>query len=113
MNTLIKSIAVAATATIALSTGINANAGTTQGLKSCKAEIEQDSRMAGYKVDSRMDSLKVRGRYTNFEIDVRATATDGSTAEWTANCKTRSSGKVETLELAEVSSNSSMVVAEN
>lgn len=113
MNTFIKTFAVATTAVIALTGTINANAGSTSALKGCKAAIAEDSRLAGYKINARMDNMQTRGRYTNFTIDVRAKNADGATSEWLATCKARSTGRVESLEMAQVTANGELVVAKN
>ncbi len=113
MNTFIKTFAVATTAVIALGGTINASAASTDALKGCKAEIAQDSRLAGYKLNARMDTMQTRGRYTNFTIDVHAKNADGVTSEWLATCKARSTGRVDSLELAQVTANGELVVAEN
>lgn len=113
MKTFIKTFAIASTAMVALTGSITAGASTTDALKSCKAEIAQDSRMTGQQLNARMDSMKTRGRYTNFTIDVRATNAEGATSEWVATCKARGTGRVESLELAQVSADGEMVVAES
>ena len=55
--------------------------------------------------------IKRRGRYTNFEIAVRAEAADGLASRWVANCKARNSGEVESLELVQVDGNVGAQVA--
>lgn len=113
MNTFIKTFAVATTAVIALGGTINASAAATDALKGCKAEIAQDSRMADYTVSARMDNIQTRGRYVNFTIDVKAKNADGATSEWLATCKARNTGRVESLELTQISANGEVLVAKN
>ena len=78
-------------------------AGATEGLAGCKSVIEGDAQLSAYnRIDARMDTMKRRGRYTHFTLDVYAKHEDGSREEWTAQCKARSSGKVEELQLTRV-----------
>jgi hypothetical protein len=88
-------------------------AGATEALSSCKNQIAQDANMSGYtRVDSRMNKMKRRGRYTYFNIDVNGKNADGVSDQWTAECKARSSGKVEEMQLTRVNAASSQQVAQ-
>lgn len=89
------------------------SAGATEGLSACKSQITGDSQMSAYsRVDANMQKMKRRGRYTNFKIKVKGEAADGSTETWMAECKTRSSGKVEELQLTRVDADSGQQVAQ-
>jgi hypothetical protein len=89
------------------------SAGSTEGLSACKAQIADDSQMSGYsRVDANMQKMKRRGRYNNFKIKVKGQAADGSSEIWTAECKTRSSGRVEELQLTRVNADSEQSVAQ-
>ncbi len=91
---------------------IPALAGPSEALAACKTEIAGDARLSDYaKVMQSTDEIKPRGRYTSFEIKVNATAADGATAAWLANCKARSNGKVEALELVQLKGDSEAQVA--
>ncbi len=88
------------------------SAGATEGLSACKAQIAGDSQLSEYsKVDARMEKMKRRGRYTHFQMNVTANNADGTTEAWTADCKARSSGRVEDLQLTRVSAGSEQQVA--
>ncbi len=110
--TLIKQSMITAAALTALAASLPATANTTAALKACKAEIASDARFAEQRVDSRMDSLKTRGRYTQFTIDVRASDGNGDSSEWLATCKARNTGKIESLDIAQVNG-SELQVADN
>jgi hypothetical protein len=89
------------------------SAGATEGLSACKSQIAGDSQMSEYsRVDANMEKMKRRGRYTNFKLKVKGRAADGSSEAWTAECKTRSSGKVEELQLTRVGADSGQQVAQ-
>jgi hypothetical protein len=89
------------------------SAGANEGLSACKAQIADDGQMSGYsRVDAKMKDMKRRGRYTNFKLNVKGNAADGSSEAWTAECKTRSSGKVEELQLTRVAADSGQQVAQ-
>ena len=87
-------------------------AGATEGLAACKSQIAQDANMSEYtRVDSRMDNMRRRGRYTYFSINVKGKNADGISDQWTAECKARSSGKVDELQLTRVNADSEQQVA--
>jgi hypothetical protein len=113
MKTIIKTFVIASTAAVALAGSINASANATEALKGCKAKIAEDSRLVGQDINARMDSLKSRGRNMNFIIDINATTAGGMTSKWQATCQARGTGKVNSLELAQVSADGEMVVADN
>ena len=111
---LTKSIATSIGA-IALVSAFSAPAfaGATEGLAACKAQIAQDANMSEYtRVDSRMDKMQRRGRYTYFQIGVKGKTADGVSDAWTAECKARSSGKVDELQLTRVNAASTQQVAQ-
>lgn len=102
--------AAVALATIAPS----ALAGPGEALAACKTEIAGDARLSGFdSIRQNTDEIKRRGRFTNFEIKVRAEGPDGSEASWVANCKARNAGKVETLQLVQVTGTTSAQVAQS
>jgi hypothetical protein len=65
------------------------------------------------RVDSRMSKMRRRGRYTYFDISVKGKSADGVSDQWTAECKARSSGKVDELQLTRVNGDSSQQVAQS
>ena len=88
-------------------------AGATEGVNACKADIIANSQLSGYeKVDARMDSMKRRGRYTYFQFDVFGKLADGEKEGWSAECKVRSSGKIDELQLTRVGAESDQQVAQ-
>jgi hypothetical protein len=90
------------------------HAGPGAALAACKTEIAGDAQLSGFdSVRQNTDDIKRRGRFTNFEIKVRAQAPDGSEARWVANCKARNSGKVEALQLVQVGGDTSALVAQS
>lgn len=89
-------------------------AGATEGLAACKAQIAEDANMSEYiRVDSRMNKMQRRGRYTYFNIGVNGKTADGVSDKWTAECKARSSGKVDELQLTRVNADSDQQVAQS
>jgi hypothetical protein len=89
-------------------------AGATEGLAACKSQIAQDANMSEYtRVDSRMNEMRRRGRYTYFSINVKGKNADGVSDQWTAECKARSSGKVDELQLTRVNAASQQQVAQS
>ena len=79
------------------------SAGANEALSACKSVIAADAQLAEYtQVKSRMDGMKRRGRYTHFTLDVKASDANGAESEWTAECKARSSGRVESIDLAKI-----------
>ena len=89
-------------------------AGATEGLAACKAQIAGDANMSEYtRVDSRMKNMKRRGRYTYFQIGVKGKTAEGVSDQWTAECKARSSGKVDELQLTRVGADSDQQVAQS
>ncbi len=113
--TVKKSFGAAVGAALLLSAfSAQVSAGATEGLSACKAQIAGDSQMSEYtKVDARMDKMRRRGRYTHFQMVVKAKNADGSVDAWTADCKARSSGRVEELQLTRVNDNSEQQVAQS
>lgn len=90
------------------------HAGPSQALAACKTEIASDAQLSGFdSVRQTTDAIKRRGRFTNFEIAVRAEGPDGSQSSWVANCKARNSGKVEALQLVQVSGDTGSLVAQS
>ena len=88
-------------------------AGANEGLAGCKNQIVQDATMSEYsRVDANMAKMKRRGRYTHFTLDVKGKNAAGESVEWVANCKARSSGKVEELQLTRVGAASDQQVAQ-
>ena len=78
-------------------------AGPSEALAACKTEIATDARLSQFEsVRQNTDDIKRRGRFTRFEINVRAGSVDGVDARWVAHCKARNNGKVETLELVQI-----------
>ncbi|MEE4660553.1 MAG: hypothetical protein V2J89_08800 [Halieaceae bacterium] len=93
---------VAATA-LMTTLSIPAMAGSSEALAACKTEIAADERLAQYEfVAQNTESIKRRGRYTSFEIDVKAKDANGETHRWEAACKARNNGRLETLTLVQV-----------
>ena len=89
-------------------------AGPTEALAACKSEIASDARLSQFEsVRQNTGDIKRRGRYTNFEIAVRAQAADGLESSWVANCKARNNGKVESLELVQVGGSVGAQVAQS
>jgi hypothetical protein len=89
-------------------------AGTSEALAACKSEIASDSRMSQFEsVVQSTDEIKRRGRYTNFEIQVRARTGDGSKSSWLANCKARNNGRVEAVELVHISGDAGAQLAQS
>jgi hypothetical protein len=89
-------------------------AGATEGLAACKSQIAQDANMSEYtRVDARMNKMQRRGRYTYFKLDVKGKTAGGVSDEWTAECKARSSGKVDELQLTRINADSSQQVAQS
>jgi hypothetical protein len=106
--------AVAGAALLLSAFSAQVSAGATEGLSACKAQIAGDSQMSEYsKVDARMEKMRRRGRYTNFQMKVKAQNADGETEAWTADCKTRTSGRVEELQLSRVGTDSEQTVAQS
>jgi hypothetical protein len=102
--------AAVALATIAPS----ALAGPSEALAACKTEIASDARLSGFdSVRQNTGDIKRRGRFTSFEIKVRARGPDGSESSWIANCKARNHGMVETLQLVHVGGNTGAIVAKS
>ena len=88
-------------------------AGATEAVNACKTSIVNDAQLGGYeRVDARMDTMKRRGRYTYFQFDVYGRLADGEREAWTAECKARSSGKIDELLLSRVASESEQQVAQ-
>ena len=99
-------------AVLASTFSFNAAAGTTEALAACKSGIAEDARLAQYSsVSQNTDEIKPRGRFTNFEIKVNAETADGESARWVAKCKARNSGKLESLELVQISGSGANQVA--
>lgn len=89
-------------------------ASATNGLRTCKAEISQDSQLSGYsRVDVRMDSMDTRGGYTYFQLNVTGRTASGEKEAWNAECKTLRSGKVEELQVTRVAEESAQQVAKS
>lgn len=85
-------------------------AGPSEALAGCKSEIAGDTRLSQFEnVSQNTGEIKRRGRYTNFEIKVNAKTADGAESSWVANCKARSNGKVEELQLVQVGSTGNQV----
>ncbi len=102
------------TALLASSFSLSAVAGPKEALAACKDGIADDARLSHYStVAQNTDSIKPRGRYTNFEIKVKARTDDGASAEWLATCKARNSGKLESLELVQLSGEAMPQVAQS
>ena len=112
---IVKSLSagIGAVALVSL-TAIPAQAGPSEALAACKSEIAADARMSQFdSVRQNTGAIKRRGRYTSFEIKVSAAATDGTESTWEANCKARSNGKVEELELVQVGGTAGTQVAQS
>ncbi len=109
-----KSVLLSAGALVlASSFSTSALAAATEGLSACKSQIANDAQMSGYdRVEARMDTMKRRGRYIYFTLDVSGKSADADSEAWTADCKARSSGRVEELELVRVGGNSEQQVAQ-
>ena len=89
-------------------------AGPSEALAGCKAEIAGDSRLSQFEgVSQNTEEIKRRGRFTNFEIKVNATTADGAESSWVANCKARSNGMVEELQLVQVGGSADARVAQS
>lgn len=89
-------------------------AGPSEALAACKTEIASDAQLRGFdSVRQNTDSIKRRGRFTNFEIKVRAEGPGGLESSWVATCKARGSGKVETLQLVQVGGDTGPLVAQS
>ena len=102
------------TALLASSFSLSAVAGPSEALAACKDGIADDARLSHYSaVVSKTDSIKPRGRYTSFEIKVNARTDAGASAKWLATCKARNSGKLESLELVQLSGETSPQVAQS
>lgn len=88
-------------------------AGASEALAACKTEIISDAQLSGFEsVQTKTDNIKRRGRYTSFEIKVRAAASDGSESQWVANCKARNNGKVEEMQLVHIGGHTDAQVAQ-
>ena len=89
-------------------------AGPSEALAGCKSEIAGDSRLNQFEsVSQNTEEIKRRGRYTNFEIKVNAKTADGAESSWVANCKARSNGMVEELQLVQVGGDVGAQVAQS
>lgn len=89
-------------------------AGTSEALAACKSEIASDARMSQFEsVVQNTDEIKRRGRYTNFEIKVRAKTAEGASSTWMANCKARSNGRVEAMELVHIGGDTGAQLAQS
>lgn len=89
-------------------------AGPSEALAACKNEIAADAQLSQFeKVRQDTDHIQRRGRYTRFEIGVRAVDADGAEVNWVANCKARNNGKVEELELVQVGGEAGNQVAQS
>ena len=113
MMSTAKSLLASIGAASLLSFTVPALAGPSQALAGCKAQIASDARLSHFEsVYQNTEEIKRRGRFTSFEIKVRGKTASGAEAAWTANCKARGSGQVETLDLVQVSGNSETRVAQ-
>jgi hypothetical protein len=102
------------TALLASSFSLSAVAGPSDALAACKDGIAEDARLSHYsKVAQKTGDIKRRGRYTSFEIKVNAKTAEGANASWVANCKARNNGKLENLELVQVSGETQDQVAQS
>ncbi len=102
------------TALLASSFSLSAVAGPSEALAACKDGIADDARLSHYSsVSQNTDAIKPRGRYTNFKIKVNAKTDEGASAQWLATCKARNNGKLESLELVQLSGEASPQVAQS
>jgi hypothetical protein len=112
MMSVLKSLLASIGAASLLSFTLPVLAGPGEALAGCKARIAGDARLSQFEtVHQNTEEIRRRGRFTNFEIKVRSKAADGTDAVWIADCKARSNGDVETLELVQVSGNGETRVA--